>query len=183
MRLSRLLGLFTLLLGGLASFGCATGAPQGARIKPEFATLLDSGIVIREANGEWTLTQGGAPLRPARVANVGYWSYVTASNQRYTFSNYSAMLKLGTPQQLPHYDVRVTVAGRDQPLYGILLLSTLPSSVTDATARRTWRIAIPSQYINAATGGVVSYVHGKISVPQQGEYANWILWMSDYPLK
>lgn len=171
-------------------------------VTPQFATLLNDGVTIRAADGSWELSSDSKPFQPVRVYRHTRLTHHPKTQKPFDFADYRAVLGIGTEDEIPHYDVLIDVEGEPQPFYGILAFMTV-TDTTDQTSQRVWRLSIPDRYIQSAKGGVVSYVHGRFTYkgnnPADQKYdssmdryyypsvergaLNWILYLSDYPLK
>lgn len=76
-------------------------------------------------------------------------------------------------------EVRVTVPGASQELYGLLSLHELPASAR-GPASRSLSVKIPPSQVNSASDGRISVVFEPVETDGDS-YFGWILWMSDRP--
>ena len=171
-------------------------------ITPQFATLLNDNMTIRAADGSWELSSDDKPFKPARVHNGFLLTHYARSKKPIDRTDYRESLNMGSEDEIPHYDVLIDVEGIRRPFYGILAFMSV-ADTTNQTTQRVWRLSIPDHYIQNAKGGVVSYVYGRVtykgkhSADQKYDSSmdhyyypsvdrgaiNWILYLSDYPLK
>lgn len=150
--------------------GCVT-----AEYHPMTSGILATpGCKITAEDNSFSIVSGQEFQPPFQMAKRT--GYVTASDNSFPglVNLCKDALSLGAKR------VRVTVPGRAEPLYGVLGLYQIWNSGT-GPGSRSYRIEIPQQYIDAATGGGVSAVYETYNGPSGSYYTSWVLWLSDQP--
>lgn len=157
---------------------CAPAVNRSPQISVERGIIATPDVTITAGDNSFTLVSGTEFQSPFQV-NLQKMPV----DGRDTFEENlrelsSVYLRLGAKR------VRVNAGGKQ--LYGILSLNTVPKGAY-GPASRMYRIEIPQEYINAASGGRVSVVYEKVDVrhSRRGTLAvsAWILWLSDQPIR
>ena len=75
--------------------------------------------------------------------------------------------------------VKVYVAGRQEPLFGLISFHALPSSAT-GPATRSFSLRVDPTYFDQATDGRIAVVYELVPLKHGAGHAYaWVLWMSD----
>lgn len=178
-----------LLWVSLLAMGCAV-PPRASEpapvIRPSEALVLQDGIEIVGLEPE-ALRKGGVH-RPSQYG----LPVLFEADARYA----DAVERFRASGRA----VRVTVPGRDEPLYGLLSFHALPDGAT-GPATRSYAISVPQTYVDQATGGRISVVYELVRVTrteraqasmmarstatvrtQNSDWIAWILFLSDRPI-
>lgn len=178
-RPAKLVRFLMIAIAAMASGLLAACETTDPGVRPQFAVLLDSDVVIRAQDGSWELREG-QQWRPASNPSL-VWYTPGQTNANY-MQDYRARLA-----GKRSYDVFISAPELAKPLYGKLVFNNAAESSSE-TDRRVWRISVPKNYRDQGKGGVVSVVHS--TSPCRPSYddstrrtcVTWALWMSDYPL-
>jgi hypothetical protein len=177
----------------------------GCQQLPEYkhaptAVLLTEGVRITRGSGDqgWELRSGESvptPIRSSFRAGLsdGKLFHIERGHPKYPKKFGMPVIDaLGEALRKRAQMVEVFVSGRAKPLYGVLALCPLAQNTPDSSVRRTYRIQIPAQRIEQATGGRISVVYEPYLHPDPGGFTwgwerdydaiAWILWLSDAPL-
>ena len=76
----------------------------------------------------------------------------------------------------------MTVPDQKEPMYGVLLLSTVKPD-TKVAAARSYLIEVPPNYVDAAQDGKISVIYEKLPYDEKQEWFSWALWLSDRPFR
>lgn len=179
-RVALIAGVSTTVLWGplgCVSSGRSVRGPQAAPTPPmtsapaEHVVLLTQGVAI-EADQGWTLTSERAVPPPYVLGGMARAE--SASPQGYSALTDRTSL------------VRIHYPGRPEPLYGLLAFYEVLANAPGAV-QRAYRVAIPRERVEQATGGLVSVVYQPYDVrTPSGEtetFISWALWLSDAPLR
>lgn len=164
---------------GFLLAACALGVAAGCASVPTHpmrAGMVETeGVTIRAADGSFTLTAGEQFLPPFQ--NRCY-DVPLATEDRLTDEGHAQALALGARR------VDVVVPGRDRPLFGLLLLCDVPDTAS-GPGSRSYRITVPPEYVDAATGGRISAVFERVTWTRADGstpwWYGWVLWLSDAP--
>jgi hypothetical protein len=150
--------------------GISACAPVGTYIRPSEAVLATEGTTIQFNSG--TAIRSGQSFTPATYLPARIFENREKLLQPQT---YRAWLQMGAEP------VRVMVPGRAEPLYGIIAFHELSEGHT-GPATRSYQVEVPSQYVEAATGGRVSVVYEVGTFNKRDGDIAWVLWLSDRPI-
>lgn len=142
----------------------AVAACAGKKV-PNEVFVASSGVTI-EGEG-FTLREGEASALPFVIGAE------KVEDDMDIVESYEAFRDKGARE------VRVTVPGASQTLYGLLSLHELPESAR-GPASRSLSVKIPPSQVNAASDGRISVVFEPVEADDDS-YFGWILWMSDRP--
>lgn len=83
---------------------------------------------------------------------------------------------------------RIDIAGETEPLYGLLLFCSMPSSLLEYANLRTHEsITVPENYRNTARSGQVTSILRLYKISKgfvsDTRYFKWMLWLADKPEK
>lgn len=167
----------------LAVGGCASGVVDMTNRTPlrvPVGTVTNPDIRIVANDGSFTLT-GGQQFVPPFYVDL--WSSSAAYQDKNIIEGFSAARAAGAK------NVKVYVSGRNQPLNGVLALSTVWSSAT-GPGTRSYQISIPKDKIDNAYAGNTSVVYEDVAYQQtfntgqvnNYQFRSWVLWLSATPL-
>ena len=137
-------------------------------------TVATEGLTIQAADGSFTLESGQSFRPPFQVDGYNLWATTQQQQSRTADLTGRALnaLEIGAER------VIVTTPYLDKPLFGVLLLSKVPTKATGPGAR-SYYIQVPESYVKEATGGRTSVVYERVQIEGGSEWFNWALWMSD----
>lgn len=145
--------------------GCAGYHPARSGI------LATQGCTIKADDDSFTIESGQEFQPPFQTAENKFILRSLANDQKDLVRLSDRALQTGAVR------VRVTVPGVAKPLYGVLALFPISNS-GEGPGSRSYRIVVPQEYVDAATGGNISVVYETYQVPGMN-MPSWILWLSD----
>lgn len=157
--------------------GCASVGADWAPVTS--AMIATPGVKIAAEDGSFVLEAGKEFVPPIQTAA---WCYVLHGVNLTTANHAKAVAEPGCNAR----KVRVTVPGKKEPLYGLLVMSKVNPCLSHEIASRSYRIAVPQEYVQQAADGRVSVVYEwgecKRSQGEMIKMGTWALWLSDRPL-
>lgn len=184
LRAPSFLNLVFLLTGLFILYSCAVSSvgASGSYKPVPYGKIVTGGVEIAAEDGSFVLRSGKVWTPPFQNAPLGP---VNASNEN-MINLYKIALASGGAKK-----VMVKVPYQPDPLYGVLLLSSVYRESSSAVTR-SYQISIPKSYVDAAQNGKVSVLYeyydmGGVAVggmigPKRGAAPKtWVLWLSDIP--
>lgn len=174
--------ILLVVIGAMGSSltGCATYGADWAPVTS--GIIVTPGVKIAAEDGSFVLASGKEFVPPIQTAAL---CYTLVGNQYgLTAANYKKALE---DRVCNAKKVRITVPGRNEPLYGVLVMGKSDPRMSHEAASRSYRIQVPQEYVQQALDGRVSLVYewGEVtwSGGDKSKWATWALWLSDKPLQ
>jgi hypothetical protein len=163
---------------GLALATLVAGCRAEVQTRPmERGDVAMDGVVIRAGDNSFTLDSGRLFTPPFQAH-----CYNLPNEQELMPANLTEAASAG--EALGGRRVTVAIPGREQPLFGLLVLCDVPERAR-GPASRSYRIVIPAEYVAQAQGGRVSVVYERVTRlsldGQERWWYGWVLWLSDEP--
>ncbi len=156
----------------LITTGCSRPPPAPALefVHPvPYGLIKTEGVVIESVQGDFILRSGESFNTPFDQDKAwGTWSTLPVA------ASYAVCT--GCRQ------VRVTVPGQSNKLYGVLHFARMHRAAT-GPGTRSYLIQIPQQYVDAARDGRVSVVYETVDIAGGLKQSAWTLWLSDLPIE
>ena len=168
----------------LSLSACAAGVYDTTNRTPmriPVGTLTNPDTRIVASDGTFTITSGQQFTPPFYV---DLWGPNFAS-----FADANIIEGFRAARAAGAKDVRVSVPGRSQPLYGVLAFSTVYSAAS-GPGTRSYLLTIPKDKIDNAYAGNTSVVFEDVAYKQtfsngavtNQQFRSWVLWLSATPL-
>lgn len=171
--------MFFVVIGAMASSltGCASVGADWAPVTS--GVIATPGVKIAAEDGSFVLESEKEFVPPIQTAA---WCYVLHGVNLTTANHTKAVAEPGCNAK----KVRITVPGKKEPLYGLLVMSKVNPCMSHEIASRSYRIVVPQEYVQQAADGRVSVVYEwgecKRSQGEMLKMGTWALWLSDRPL-
>lgn len=180
--------LFLTIVGSCAFLLLAVGSATAPRDRTDYSmvpvktgTLENKDIRIVAADNSFEF-KGGQDFNVPFQSDI--WNSTKGLEAGKLVEQYDIALSLGAKKVL------VYVQGREQPLYGVLVLSPIYAAAYGPGAR-SYLLSFPAEKIKSASNGNISVMYEKVSWRKSWidgrtsdhNWFSWILWLSNSPLR